>query len=194
MDVAALLLTGGTSRRMGRDKAALGADPPAPFPTTWATRTAMLLRAVAAPVIELGPGHTGGEHLPDPVAGAGPLVALAGGARALAARGWHGPVLVVATDLPRLTPGFLAWLAGHPSDRSVLPTSGGRDQPLCARYRAEDLARAAALVASGRRSLRALIAVVGPYRAGPDEWGAPAGDLLALDDVDTPVDLERLVP
>lgn len=194
MDVAALMLTGGASRRMGSDKATLAVPGAAPFPTTWATRTAALLGAVAAPVIELGPGHGGGEHLPDAVAGAGPLVALAGGVRALAARGWHGPVLVVATDLPRLTSGFLRWLTDHPSDSSVLPIVHGRDQPLCARYQGDDLARVVGLAASGRRSLGALIEVIDAYRAGPEEWVGPAGDPLALDDADTPADRARLVP
>ncbi|MGH9093687.1 MAG: molybdenum cofactor guanylyltransferase, partial [Acidimicrobiales bacterium] len=102
--------------------------------------------------------------------------------------------LVVATDLPRLTPGLLRWLAAHPSGASVIPTAHGRDQPLCARYRSEDLAQAADLVARGQRSLRALLQAIDPYRAGPEEWIGPAGDPLALDDADTPADLARLIP
>ncbi|MST35182.1 NTP transferase domain-containing protein, partial [Acidimicrobiaceae bacterium USS-CC1] len=53
VDVAALLLTGGRSRRMGRDKAALVVGG-----RTLAQRTADLLRraGLGGPLLELGPG------------------------------------------------------------------------------------------------------------------------------------------
>ena len=50
-------------------------------------------------------------------------------------------MLVVATDLPRLTQGLVAWLARYPSLDSVVPVDGGHPQPLCARYSAADLVR-----------------------------------------------------
>ncbi|MBO0769097.1 MAG: NTP transferase domain-containing protein, partial [Solirubrobacterales bacterium] len=50
---AALLLTGGTSKRMGRTKALIKLHN-----MTLSERTAGLLLRVAAPVLEVGPGHT----------------------------------------------------------------------------------------------------------------------------------------
>ncbi len=179
---------------MGRDKATLRPAPPGHCCPSWAERTAALLAVVADPVIELGPGHSGAVPVPDAAPGTGPLVALAGGIAALRRLGWDGPVLVVATDLPRLTAGALGWLAAHPADRSIVPTLDGRDQPLCARYLMADLALVPTLVAGGRRALRDLVAAIDPLRPGPEEWGGPAGDLAALRDVDTPADLEHLVP
>src|ERR1700736_1061525 len=71
---AALLLTGGTSRRMGRDKATLPVNG-----TPLAERTATLLAQVADPVVEVGPGWTGLVAVREEPAGQGPLAAMAAG-------------------------------------------------------------------------------------------------------------------
>lgn len=101
-------------------------------------------------------------------------------------------MLLVATDLPRLGTAILRWLAGHPADRAVVPVSGDRVQPLCARYRSVDLDRAVELVAAGERSMAALLDAVDPVLVPEPEWRVPAGDPRALDDVDTPDDLSRV--
>jgi molybdopterin-guanine dinucleotide biosynthesis protein A len=188
---AALLLTGGASRRLGRDKASLPLGP-----TTLAARTAALLAEVAAPVVEVGPGRTSLPHVLDTPAGEGPLAAVAAGWAALARLVRPGPdhALVVATDLPRLTVGFLEWLAGHPAPGCVVPVdAAGRPQYLCARYSAAALCRAAPLVERGRRAVRDLLGSeeVAATWAGPVEWQPAAGDADALVDIDTPADLER---
>ena len=183
---AGLLLTGGASSRMGRDKATLpvGAE-------TLARRTARLLGQVAQPALEIGPGVSGLPAALEQAPGSGPLAAVAQGGRVLADRGWSGPVIVVATDLPNLTRGLLDWLAGHPSESSVVPVDRGRVQPLCARYTMADLATAARLVAAGQRSMNALVDTIHPLRVGEDAWAGPAGDPGALADVDTPDELAR---
>jgi molybdopterin-guanine dinucleotide biosynthesis protein A len=187
VDVAAMLLTGGQSRRMGRDKATIVlADG-----RGLAERTVALLVQVAAPVIELGPGVSGVPHVPDPDPGEGPLGAVARGAGALVAEGWSGPALVVATDLPHLTTRLLRWLADHPYPGSVIPVVAGRPQNLCARYSAEALAAAGSLVADGRRAIRDLVAAQPAHFASPAEW-AVAGEAGVLGDLDEPADLERL--
>jgi molybdopterin-guanine dinucleotide biosynthesis protein A len=178
---AGLLLTGGASRRLGQDKGALvlaGTTEPL------ARRTARLLASVAQPAVEVGPGFSGLPAVREDPPGAGPLVAVAAGAHRLQALGWTGPAIVVATDLPRLTPGFLAWLAGHPSPRSVIPVLGGIPQTLCARYAAADLEMAVELAAAGTRAMRDLLDRV--------DWVAVAGDHDVLVDIDTPADLARI--
>jgi molybdopterin-guanine dinucleotide biosynthesis protein A len=189
MPAAGLLLTGGASRRMGRDKAAL---PAIDGEDSLADRTARLLASTTHPCFEVGPGHS---HLPtvleDPPGG-GPLAAVAAGQQRLAAVNWSGPALVVATDLPRLTGGLLAWLSEHPSARSVVPVLDDIPQTLCARYAAHDLALARGLVAGGQRSMRDLLERIDPLLAGPELWAPAAGDPEALVDVDTPADLARL--
>lgn len=166
---------------MGADKAAL--VPPGAAETQ-AQRTGRLLAAATSPALEVGPGRSGLPSLADEIPGAGPLAAIASGWRALRRLGWAGPVLVVATDLPRLSGSLLAWLADHPSPLSVVPESGGTLQPLCARYSARDLERAAGLVAGGCRAARELLR--GPLLAVPQaQWAPVAGDPRALEDADT---------
>jgi molybdopterin-guanine dinucleotide biosynthesis protein A len=157
-----------------------------------ATRTGRLLAAVTDLALEVGPGHSDLPSFVEPGPGGGPLSALAAGQAELRARGWNGPALVVATDLPRLTPGLLGWLAGHPSPRSIVPVAGDIPQTLCARYRPTDLQRASALTAAGRRSMRDLLADADVLLVGPAEWQAAAGDPDALADCDTPFDVARL--
>jgi len=178
---AALLLTGGASRRMGTDKAAL-VVPGGPL----AQRSAALLRSVAEPVIEVGPGYTTLPCTREVPPGSGPLAAMAAGAALLKDRHHQGPVLVVATDLPGLTGEYLRVLANHGvprPDHSVVPRDGaGRAQPLCARYSPTALACAEELVAAGHRSMKALLARV------PIVWiDGDAGVVLL--DIDTPDDL-----
>lgn len=156
-----------------------------------AERTAGLLRQVCAVSIEVGPGHTTLPAVTEDDPGAGPLVALAAGGRALRAEGWDGPVLVVATDLPLLTVSFLRWLAGHPAAGSVVPVAGGRAQPLCARYTSGDMTLAARLAAGGARTMNALIEAAHPVLADEAEWAGAGGPGL-LADVDTPEDVARL--
>jgi len=181
---AALLLTGGASRRMGADKATLVVGG-----VGLAERTAALLGAVAAPVLEVGPGYTALPRTREVPPGSGPLAAMAAGAAALLERRHRGPVLVVATDLPLLTRAYLLRLADHRADDArccVVPRDAeGRPQPVCARYSMAVLARAPALVAAGHRSVMALLA------RAPVIWLDGGGD-DALMDVDTPEDLERL--
>jgi len=166
---------------MGTDKAAL---PTPDGDESLAGRTARLLGQVTGVALELGPGYTDLPAVPDPEPGLGPLAAVARGVEALRERGCHGPVIVLATDMPRLSPALLEWLAGHPSPRSIVPVAGGRPQPLCARYAAADLGRAPALVGEGRRAMNDLLAAIDPLYVEAD----PAD----LADVDTPADLEHL--
>lgn len=175
---AAIVLTGGASRRMGRDKASI--RPPG-WEHTLAERTAGLVAAVAVRAVEVGPGRTSLLAVSEDPPGTGPLAALAAGWDALAAGGWRGAALVVATDLPFLDLATLRWLADHP-DGSLVPLAGGRPQPLCARYSAADLDTARRLVGAGLASMAALLAEVSPQLV-------EAPDPEALRDVDTPADL-----
>ena len=186
MSCAGVVLTGGASRRMGRDKAAL----PAFADGTLAERTGRLLEAHTSPCIELGPGRSGLASRPDP--GGGPLLALAAADPFWATLPGDGHVIVVATDLPRLTGSLLAWLAAHPAPEAVVPVDGERRQVLCARYPVAALRTAPEAVSTGATSMLAWVAGLAVHDAGPDEWSAAAGDPWVLRDADTPEDLAAL--
>lgn len=179
--VAGLLLTGGASRRMGSDKAGLLVDG-----RPLGAVTADLLRHVVSPVLEVGPGWTSLPSVEEEPRGAGPLVAIAAGAGALTERGHTGPVVVVATDLPRLGLSFLRRLAAHPSALSVVPVVAGRPQWLASRWSPQALVLARRLVAGGERRMTALDQNI--------EWLDEPQWADQLVDVDTPADLERLGP
>lgn len=184
MDVAGLLLTGGTSRRMGRCKATL------PWAgTTLARHLGAVLASVAAPVLEVGPGHSGLEAVTDDLPGAGPLAAVVTGAAALRCRGWTGAALVVATDLPGCDARLLTLLATTATEATVVPVDGeGRRQLLCARYAPSALDRAQQAVAAGHRAMRAALDGEAVVELPPARW-VPVAGAAALDDVDEPGDL-----
>jgi molybdenum cofactor guanylyltransferase len=184
--VAGILLTGGASRRMGFDKALLSVEG-----TPNAVRLAGVLKAVAAPVVEVGPGVSGLPSVQETPAGAGPLVAICAGGRQLRSLGHDGPVLVLACDLPFMNSDVLAQLGAWPGRGSVVPLVAGRAQPLCARWSPEDMAVVGTLVQAGERSMRSLLARAAVTFAGEREWAAP-GAWRAFADVDSPADLEAL--
>jgi molybdopterin-guanine dinucleotide biosynthesis protein A len=179
--VAGLILTGGRSTRMGRDKASLviGGMP-------LARHLALLLATTTRPALEVGPGRSG-LATTDPDPGEGPLAAIAAGWRSLTRLGHDGPVIVIATDLPGLTIGVLAWLAARPEAVSVVPIVAGSPQSLCARWCPADLDRAVELVGAGERAVHRAL---GPTTAflGEDAWGSVAS-AQAFEDVDRPEDL-----
>lgn len=182
MSTAALLLTGGASRRLGADKAILRVDD-----DRLVDRVAGLLLAECDPVLEVGPGYGSWPAVREDPAGGGPLTAVAAGATALSADGHDGPAVVLAVDLPGMTARVVAWLRDHPSPESVVPIVDDVAQVLCARYSAAALAAAAPLVRDGARSMHALLDAIPVHRARADEWRSVA-DATVFADVDTRAD------
>ena len=183
-----ILLTGGSSRRMGVDKAtiAIGAS-------TLARRLADALMVVAPLAVEVGRGATSLTTTREDPPGSGPLAAIAAGHATLVAQGLgqDDPCLVVACDLPWMRADVLSQLAAHPAPGTVLPVIGGRDQPLCARWSADDLHAVHAALEAGDRSLRRLPDRGRAMRLDDAWWGVNASCFC---DVDTPADLARFAP
>lgn len=128
MNIEAALLTGGASRRMGEDKAALliGGIP-------LARRIADALLATGIPVTVLGREPVEGcAFLPDSEAGAGPLVALS------RYRPNADFAFIAACDLPCFDPRLVAVLQEKIGEHeAAIPIVDGWRQPLCALYRRE---------------------------------------------------------
>jgi molybdenum cofactor guanylyltransferase len=187
--VAGLLLTGGSSRRMGRDKAELVIAG-----ERLADRAARVLSAACDPVLEVGPGRSWLDAVDDESAAgagrAGPLAALATGTDVLRAREYEGAVVLFGVDLPFATEQLLRFVANHPATDTVVPVAEGVRQSCCARYAPDALATAAEFVERGERALHALLSAVPVVEISEEEWRAVApADALA--DLDTPEDLVR---
>ncbi len=126
-----LILAGGASRRMGRDKATL--------PVGEATLVEHLARRLAGVADEalvagglVGKRWPGLRQVADRYPGRGPLAGMHAGL--VEAR--HPLVWVVACDLPEVVPALGPFLAAAAVDvDAVVPRVAERPQPLCAVYR-----------------------------------------------------------
>ena len=185
--LAGLLLTGGLSRRMGRDKASIELEDG----RTLAERVGQLLEEICAPALEVGPGRSRLASVGERHPGQGPLTALAEGWAKLEQMGHRGHTLVVACDLPHITAGVLQLIGRWPGSGCAVPVVGDRDQPLCARWSAPAMRSCAELVGQGHRSLRRLLERPDVDRIDAAAWSVVA-DATAFADVDTPEDLKTL--
>ncbi len=135
------ILTGGLSRRFGSPKTDIEIDG-----ETLLARTARIARdAGAAEVqsidVDLRPGN-------------GPL----GGIETALSRGSSSHVMILACDMPGLTAPLLRLLWTHPAPHDVVvPASGGRRHPLCARWARSALGSVSAAIDRGDLSVQRLL-------------------------------------
>jgi len=178
---------GGASQRMGSDKTRLEL---AGVPL--AVKAAALLTDFLEDVVLVGgdpPPEAPGRRVPDPE---GPRCALRGLVGALeAARGER--VVVLATDLPLLTPDLVLGLIAQPPADAVVPRDAEGSHPLCAVYRREPvLAAARAQLAEDRLALRALLEALDTRFVEGDALRALDPDGDALLNVNDEADLARV--
>jgi molybdopterin-guanine dinucleotide biosynthesis protein A len=160
--VAGIILAGGRSRRMGRDKALL------PFPgdsrATFISHLVAVLAAFCDEVILVVRDAQQAESyaLPgvtvvvDQVPAAGPLMGLYSGLRSM--RATHA--LVVAVDMPFVQPELIAFLLSCALDDAMLvPLVGGVPQILLAVYPRSLLPTIEVCLSAGKRGPRALLNV-----------------------------------
>lgn len=184
---AGIVLAGGASLRMGRDKAGIELHG-----ETLAGSAARRLSAVCPEVALADAGRAlllGLPSLPDGP-GRGPAAGLLGAAQRFPGR----PLLALACDLPRVPVALLAELAGSGPDIDwAVPRWAGGIEPLCALWSPRALAVLAKRVEQGRFALWPLAEealtvrwLEGDLLAG---FGAPEEVFF---NVNTPQDLGRL--
>jgi molybdenum cofactor guanylyltransferase len=157
---SALLLAAGHSTRMGRDKALLevGGVP------LWRRQREVLARAGAAEILLSARSGQAWSRaaasqfaaiVSDDQPNAGPLAGIAAGLE----RATHPHLAVLAIDLPRLTPEWLAArLAECPAGAGIVAGRGDFFEPLAAIYPREFKPLARAALARGDHSLQRLVA------------------------------------
>lgn len=161
-----VILAGGASRRMGRDKALL----------PWEGGT--LLQALIDRFSALGPvavsvdrpgrfPFSRAAELPDAFPGAGPLNGIVSGFTAFPK---EPELLLTATDLPFPSPALARRLAELREDAGACLVRRGEKgvEPLFAVYGLACLAPALSLLETGRRSLRALLELAAARYVPPE--------------------------
>ena len=171
---AAVLLAGGRSQRMGRDKALL---PLADGQRLWQRQLGVLRALRPAELFISGPAREGFPvsvtRLEDQTPGLGPL----GGIAAALAAMRSPRLLVLAVDLPMMTADFLGALLAEngagPTVGGVVPqTSDGYFEPLAAVYPRSARAAAGDRLQREDRSLQTFVRVLmenGQVKARPVE-------------------------
>jgi molybdenum cofactor guanylyltransferase len=169
--LSAIVLVGGRSSRMGRDKATLPID----GATLIERIVAELRRAFADIVVVAAPESDAATILPaldatvirDEVAFAGPAPALLLGLRSTR----HDIAFACACDLPMLNANLASWLCSIVGKRNdaVIPTVGDRLQVLHAAYRKRCSDALETMLERGERSLRALAPLLDVPAVGEPE-------------------------
>jgi molybdopterin-guanine dinucleotide biosynthesis protein A len=184
-----VVLAGGKSRRMGRDKLRLmvGGKP-------LLDRVCLALASRCDEILVVGGGGdtpAGARHVPDLRPGRqGPLAGIEAGL--LAAR--HRAVFVAAGDMPFLTGDLAGYLLGLLSGDvpAVVPDFGGSLHPLCAAYGREVRPAVSAALDRGRRSVRELLEdLPGVRYVRQEELQRFGNPVLLLTNVNSPEDLDR---
>jgi len=187
--VAAFVLAGGGSTRMGRDKALLelGGEP-------MVVRAAHLAEPHVASVAVVAPvdryAELGLHVLPDRWPGAGPLGGIATALSATRAD-WN---LILGCDLPYLTSEWIAWLipcAMSSLAQAVVPESRRGLEPLAAMYNRACAETLTAAVERGVRRVTEGLAEILVERVRAAEWQAldPSGRLFV--NMNTPADYDE---
>lgn len=182
------ILAGGQSRRMGRDKAGLRLGGLSLIERVLAAVVPLACPSFIVARQESDHAHLGLPVVADRHPGAGPL----GGLCTALHHTTTPSLLLLACDLPFLTPAFLRFLAAHPGAHQVLlPRSAEGPQPLCARYSRGCLPAVEAALARGERRMGAFHPAVDLGWLEPGEWQPfdPQGLLFA--NLNTPEEYQR---
>ena len=179
-----VILAGGLSRRMGRDKAGL--------PAGDGTLIQHLARRLAPVVDEtIVAGGSGRHDLPgvttvdDRYPGLGPLAGIHAGL--LVAR--SPLVWVVGCDLPDVDPGLAALLCGLAGDvDAVVPRIDSEPQGVCAVYDRALAPRIEGLLAAGERRVKMLLGASNVRYVTPGELRAVDPELRSFRNINTPAE------
>lgn len=185
---SAAILIGGTGQRLGgADKVLLSVG----GQTILARQTSVLAASGFETFLVTRPTHHLDSAWPivaDTYVGCGPL----GGIHAALTRAREGHLLVLAGDMPFLTPRFLDWMASLAEpDACVVPSRRGRLHPLCAVYPASAAARVAEAIRMRRLAVRDVLPDLRCRVVDDIELEPFDPDGMLFFNVNTPEDLAR---
>ncbi len=185
MRFSALLLAGGKSSRMGRDKALLEIE----GEPLWRRQLATLRQLSPARLMIAGPAFAGCDCqiLRDEIPNAGPLAGVAAGLRHCTT----SHLIVLAIDLPEMTADFFrALLADCGEGEGIVPRAATVFEPLAAIYPVRAATLAASCLRAGEFSMQNFVRralaenLIRPREIAPNE-------LALFTNLNTPADYER---
>lgn len=192
----AIILCGGASHRMGRDKATLAFGPD----ETMLQRVVRLVGEVA-PHERIVCVAAAGQSLPllsaevqivrDVEQHGGPLAGLALGMASVRS---PAAAFVCGCDAPLLVPAFIERMFDLLAEHQIAaPHDGERFHPLAAVYRNDVLPVAESLLSAGERSLQALLDRCDTVRVPMDELRSVDPSLASIENCNTLVDYQRML-
>lgn len=183
-DCTAIILAGGDSKRMGRDKAALPFNGETLLQSV-ITNVQPLFAQTLVSVRELR-GDVALPQICDGQADGGPLVALISALEAITTP-W---AFVVACDMPFVAPALITHLASLRADhQAVVPEVNEHAQPMAAFYARSALPLLQSSLASGNKSLTGALKALDVRYVAADELVQFDQQLHSFFDLDTPQDL-----
>jgi molybdenum cofactor guanylyltransferase len=184
-----LILAGGNSRRMGRDKATLAAGGRT-LVEHLAERLSPVVDDVLVSVGRATPGLGEYPLVVDRFPGLGPLAGIHAGL--LAAR--QPLVWVVACDLPNVEPALGSLLRQNaPGVDAVVPQVGDEPEGVCALYRRELAEQVETNLGRGSRSIKELLAIINVRFLSADQVRVVDTDLRSFQNLNTPADYQDWV-
>ncbi|MBV9087257.1 MAG: molybdenum cofactor guanylyltransferase [Acidobacteriaceae bacterium] len=187
--VAAFVLAGGKSSRMGVDKPFLSLDG-----QTLLERALDLAKTVSQTVAIVGAREKFASYAPvieDKYPGRGPLAGIHAALTSTAS-----PLnLMLAVDLPFITPAFLRYLVTSAEEAGAVvtvPKMAGGFQPLCAVYASGFAAISEVALKQGRNKIDALFAETRVHVIDEAELSRFAFDPAMFENLNTPEDWERV--
>ena len=187
--LAAFVLAGGKSSRMGRDKATLSLHG-----RTLLQHALSTLREITSDVSILGSPQTYGDQgapvIADIIPECGPL----GGIHAALTHTRAAYNLIIAVDTPFLSADFLRFLTSRAAESGAVittPEIAGYTQPLCTVYSRQFLSIAAHALKSGEYKIVPLFPHDATLTISAAEMAQFAFTPEMFDNLNTPEDLER---
>jgi molybdopterin-guanine dinucleotide biosynthesis protein A len=185
VQMSGVVMAGGASKRMGRDKALM------PFEGDRLVDRAVRRLQVVADDVVVASGRRRIKDLdvpqiPDQLRDAGPLAGLASGLL----QAQHELACVLAVDLPHADPGLFAALGERwEGQAALIPSAGGRAQPLHAVWATSTAIGVSVLVGDGVRSVLRAAEVLGARVLDDTETAELATDDRWAINLNAPEDL-----
>ncbi len=188
--VTGVILAGGRSSRMGRDKSLLPYNGRPLIETVFKTLSELFADVVVVTDRPDDYGFLPCPKIPDIHAGQGSLAGVHAGLK----RSRNERIFVVACDMPHLDKDLIHWLAGiGTAAPALVPESGGGLEPLHAFYSKAALPAIEEAITSGNRKILDLLENIGAEIVPAAEVARHSPDFRSFMNLNTPEDYSDLL-